>query len=258
MSYADNDGVTIYYEADGTGDPVAFLGEAGFGAWQWGWQHAAVAGPYESIVLDIRGTGRSDGPPGPYHADHLVGDLEAVLSDHGVRSAHVVGAGLGGLIALRAAETTGRVRSLTLFGTAARGDALAFDPMFGDPDDPDRLRSSLRAVFSDDFLEAQPDAIAQIVEWRSTEDADRDAFSAQVAAALGVDLQNRLFEVTVPALVVHGNADAVCPPIRGEELADGLPRGEFWTVEEAGHFAHVEHSKPVNDRLLAFLDEREG
>ncbi|WP_101295228.1 alpha/beta fold hydrolase [Halegenticoccus soli] len=255
MPTARNGGVSLYYDTDGTGETVAFVGDLGYGAWQWGWQHAAVAGPYRSLVTDLRGAGRSDAPPGPYTVGELAQDLEVALADAGVRSAHVVGAGLGGAIALWAALSSSRPASLTLLGTAASGRGLDLEPLFAPPGDRDALRRSLDAAFSDAFFDEQPEVVERIVEWRAAEDASREAWEAQAAAAERFDVRERLHEVTVPALVLHGTEDAVWPEARGRELAEGLPRGEFAPVEGAGHLAHVEHSRVVNDLLLDFLGE---
>lgn len=265
MPYATNDAVRLYYEVDGEGyagaaentgsstDAVAFCGELGFGPWQWGWQHAAIAGPYRAVVPAARGTGDSDAPPGPYTVADLAGDLDAVLSDAGVRSTHLVGVGLGGAVALTAALRSDRIRKLALVGTAAYGGGLNPEPLRPDPTDPDTLSSTLEAAFSREFVESQPDAVSRIVEWRAAEDAGPDAWEATRAALDSFDLTDRLYEVTNEALVLHGSEDALCPTAKGEELAEGLPRGEFETVEGAGHLANVEHSRTVNDRLLSFL-----
>lgn len=259
MPNASNDGTDLYYEQSGGNgsrgetETVAFVGDAGYGAWQWGWQHAAVTGPYRSLVADLRGAGRSGAPPGPYSVEELAGDLAAVLSDAGVRSAHLVGAGLGGMIALQTALDTERVDSLALFGTAARGEGLDLDPLWGAPDDDGALERSLAAGLSEAFVDDHPDAIEQMIEWRASEDADRDAWAAQIAAVEGFDVSDRRYEITEPALVVHGSADAVWPPSRGESLAAGLPRGEFRRIDGAGHLVHVEASRRVNDDLLGFL-----
>ncbi|WP_165351507.1 alpha/beta fold hydrolase [Halogeometricum borinquense] len=256
MPVASNDGVSCYYERDGDGDPVVFVGDAGYGAWQWGWQHAAVAGPYESVVTDVRGAGRSDAPPGPYSIADLVTDLTSVLSDAGFRSAAVVGAGLGGIVGLEAARTTARVDRLVCLGSAATGDQLDLESLYAPPNDRDGLKQSLKAAFSDRFVEEQPDAIQQMIAWRSEEDASPRAWEAQVAAIRDYAL-DAAYEVTTPTLVVHGTDDAVWPVERGRELAESLPRGEFAAVEDAGHLAHIEQSKRVNDELLAFLADDE-
>lgn len=258
MPYATCDGRSLYYEVDGSPDAptVAFVGEIGFGAWQWGWQHAAIAGPYQSLVFDMRGIGNSDAPPGPYHLDGLLADLEAVLSAAEVRTAHLVGCGLGGMIALAAADRSTRVDSLAVVGTPPSGDDFDPEPLWAPPDDREALRSSVRSALSREFTDRQPDVVESIVEWRSREDANRRVWEAQRAAIDEFDVAGRLYELTKPTLVIHGELDDQCPPSSGRALAEGLPRGVHEPVPEAGHLAHVEASRRVNDRLSEWLDER--
>ncbi|MCL7419185.1 MAG: alpha/beta hydrolase [Halalkalicoccus sp.] len=259
MASAHREGVSLYYEVDGEGETVAFLGDIGLGAWQWGWQHAALAGPYEVLVSDMRGTGRSDAPSGPYSVGDLAADLEAVLADHGSSRVHLVGAGLGGMVALRYAREYGRVRSLALIGTSPGGERarLPEEPrkrLFAPPDDPDALRESLSALLSDDFVSEQPDVIEGIVEWRVAGDAVRAGWEAQNAAVERFDASGWLYEVTVPAFVLHGEADAVVPVENADLLAEGLPRATREVYEGAGHGVWIERSRPVNDRLSGFFE----
>ena len=254
-----SDGIELYYEVSGSGETVVFVNDAGFGAWLWGWQHGTVAGPYETIVWDLRGTGRSDAPAGPYDVGRLAADLEAVLSAAQIRSTHLVGAGLGGMIALQYASRYNRAETLTLFNTAGSGEAVdesAMRALYAAPDDTDALEQSLSGAFSETFRDAEPALVDQICAWRAQEDATPAGFEAQVDAMLSFDA-GPLYEITVPALVCHGLEDPVVPIEAGEELADGLPRGEFEAVE-GRHLCFIEHSIAVTDRLLAFLDEYAG
>ncbi|WP_123536642.1 alpha/beta fold hydrolase [Halosimplex salinum] len=266
MTVVTNGGVDLYYEAKGdprppedvdrAADTVAFVNPAGYGAWVWGWQHAALVEGFETVTWDLRGTGRSDAPDGPYTVRSLAGDLEAVLSDHGVGDVHLVGAGLGGMVALEHAHRYGRAASLSLFGTAASGDRVdadALDSLFAPRDDSEALRASLRNAFAAD-LDAYEDVVNEIVGWRREEDADRAGFEAQVAATTGFDRTDSLFEITTPTRVYHGVDDVVVPTDAGRDLADGLPRGEFVAVE-GGHLCFVEESTAVNDALLGWLEE---
>ena len=254
MPYASNSGVSLYYEADGGGEVVLCCGDIGLGAWQWGWQHAALAGPYELLVGDTRGCGRSDDPPEDCTIETLASDAVELLREHSIRAAHVVGAGLGGMVALELARTTGRVHSLVLIGTALTGDGYNPEPMYADPTDSEALRTSMEAAFSHEFVAAQPDAVADITKWRAAEDADPESWQKQ-AAALSSFAIEAPYEITEPALVVHGSDDRLCPPVRGEELAADLPNGEFYEVEDAGHLAHIEASRDVNDRIQGFFED---
>lgn len=254
MPTVTRNGVCLYYERAGSGETVAFVGDAGYGAWHWGHQYDGVAGPREALVCDLRGTGRSEAPAGPYDVDTLAADLEAVFAAADVDRAHLVGAGLGGMVALRYAREYNRARSLALFGTAADGDAVdegalrALHPASTQPAD---LRDSLAGAFSAEYLERAA-GIDQIVEWRREADARGDAVAAQLDAMCSFEA-GPLHEVTLPALVFHGVEDPVVPPAAGKQLAEELPNGEFAPVE-GRHLAHVESAPAVTDRLVAFLE----
>ncbi|SNZ12157.1 Pimeloyl-ACP methyl ester carboxylesterase [Natronoarchaeum philippinense] len=260
MPTTTRNGVSLYYECEGDGETVAFIDDLGYGAWQWGWQYDALAGPFETLVWDLRGTGQSDTPEGPYDVAQLAADLEAVLSDAGARTAHLVGCGLGGMVALEHARRYGRAKTLTLLGTSSGGpDAdLPAEPrtsMFAPPDDERALRSSLEPVFSADFRESHPEALDRIAEWRADDDAERAGWEAQERAFATYEHEGPLYETTLPTLVVHGAEDRVVPPSNAEALAEGLPKAELEIAPDAGHLVGIEYSAAVNDRLLGFLEE---
>jgi pimeloyl-ACP methyl ester carboxylesterase len=242
---ATNDGVDLYYETAGSGRPVVFVSDLGCGAWLWSWQAPALAGPHETITWDLRGVGRSE-KGDTYSIRAMAGDLDAVLADHGVRKATVVGAGMGGMVALVAALDTSRVGRLALLGTAPDGSVFDTRPF---------LRSEgIESLTSPAFRNAHPDEIERIAGWRETEDATERVCRAQAEAVVAFDVSDRLHEITVPALVAHGTADAVVSPEAGRELAAGLPRGRFEAFEAGPHFVFIEQARLVSDALAGFLD----
>ena len=259
MPTVTREGVDVHYETDGDGETVAFVSDVGYGAWLWGWQHRAVAGPRQSLVWDLRGTGRSDTPPGPYDVDTLAADFEAVLADAGVSSVHVVGAGLGGMVAMRYAREYDRARSLALLCTSANGDDIDTDTLRGlhpGRRDEKTLRASLSGAFSPAFLDARPDLVDDIVGWRREEDADRDAVAAQIEAMSGFEA-GPLYELTLPTLVCWGIDDPVLPASAAKRLATDLPRGTGESVE-GRHCCFIEHSRAVTERLLAHVEDASG
>jgi len=247
------DGATLRYEAGGRADrpAVVFVPAAGVGPWLWGWQAPALASHYRTVVYAQRGTGRSLGV-GPYSVDRFAADLESVLADAGVDRVHVVGAGLGGMVALRYARAHARVRSLTLFGAAASGDRLDADALAAlHPADSSRYRESLSLAFGDRFL-AESGVVEDVLEWRREEDAVGEALAGHREAALTFEA-GPLSEIAVPALVCHGVEDPVVPAAAGEALAADLPRGRFEAVE-GRRFCFIEHAAAVTDAVDGFLD----
>jgi pimeloyl-ACP methyl ester carboxylesterase len=256
MPIAHNGDVSLYYESAGEGEEtVVFVGDAGFGAWQWAWQHRAVTGPFRSVVLDLRGVGRSDGPSGPYSVAGLADDVAAVLADADASRAHLVGAGLGGLVALDLAHESGRIRSLTLLGCGLADANREPDPMraFASPDDTAAVRASTETLLSASFCAAQPEVVDRIVAWRTDEDAPRRVWQAHTAAVERYE-PPPLYEVTAPAVVVHGAADTCWPVDGARALAADLPRGEPVVCEDAGRLVGVERSRLVNDRLVGLVE----
>jgi pimeloyl-ACP methyl ester carboxylesterase len=260
MPDADNDGVSIHYEIGGEGSlgefPVVLLADAGYGAWQWSWQYPALAGPFEVVVPDARGTGESDAADS-YAVTEQAADLEAVLADHGTRGAHLVGAGMGGMVAVQYALEFSRARSLTLLGSSPGGPRAEPIPseirerLVVGNDDPEEIRASLEPVADPELLETD-ELVERIVEWRLAEDADREACRGHFEAMAEFDASDRLYEVTVPALVAHGADDRVAPAENGRLLADGLPKGRFREFP-GEHLFYVTRSKAVNDAVVGFL-----
>jgi pimeloyl-ACP methyl ester carboxylesterase len=59
--------------------------------------------------------------------------------------------------------------------------------------------------------------------------------------------------VTAPALVVHGERDAIIPRAAAHELAGRLPRGAFLSVTGAGHVLQFSHAEAFTQIVIAFL-----
>lgn len=252
MPTVERDGAELYYETAGSGETVAFVPDVGCGAWLWGWQHAAVAGPYEAVVWSPRGTGESSRPSEVMSMTTFVEDLDAVLAAAGARAAHVVGCGLGAMVALAYARRKGRARKLVLVSGASSGDAYDPEPLYADPGDERACRDTLEYALSDAFRSEFPDALDDVAGWRAAEGADRESWERQRAALDGWDA-GALYEIENRALVVDGGADRLREDGAGEALADGLPRADREAFPDAGHFVHVERSRAVNDAVLDFL-----
>ncbi len=259
MPIATHGSVELYYERHGEGPPVVFVPTAGYGPWQWAWQYQAVVSGFSPIVYHGRGTGNSDAPAGPYTVAELADDLEAVLQAANARKAHAIGFGLGGMVALEHAHRYGRVRSLVLISTTPGGPEATrptrISALGAPRDDRTALTQSLQQALSEEFRQRHPDAIEQIVTWRTEEDANTESWEAGAAAFQQYERDWPLYEMTRPTLVVHGTADAVVPLDNARTLATELPNGQLVTYPEAGHLVTVERSRPLNDRIRGTLED---
>lgn len=266
MATADNDGVSIAYERDGVDDAetAVFVEGLGYGRWMWRWQRAALQEHYDLVLFDNRGTGDSDEPEGPYTVEEMAGDLEAVLYDAGVERAHVVGASMGGMIAMQYGLDYDRAASLSLLCTSPGGPGAApvpddtLDRMYNVPEDLDEreaIRYKMQPAMSESFPERYEDVLEQIVDWRLETDASEQAREWQGAAVQTFDVSDRLDELAMPTLVMHGTGDVVVPPKNGELLAESLPDARYLTLKDAPHLFFIEEFQQVNEHLHLFLDD---
>jgi pimeloyl-ACP methyl ester carboxylesterase len=268
MRTADNDGVSLAYETRGpatpTADPetVVFIEGLGYGRWMWRWQAAALDDEYRVLLFDNRGTGDSDAPEGPYTIAEMASDVEAVLDDAGVESAHVVGASMGGMIAQQYALDYDRTDSLSLLCTSHGGDSAVPTPqetqalMFDVPEEYDEreaIRYKMRPAMTESFAEENEDLVERIVEWRLASDAPDHARESQAAAVAAFDSSARLSSLSTRTLVTHGTADRVLPAENGELLADAIPNAEYVAFEGGPHLFFIESAAKVNETLRGFL-----
>jgi len=287
MPRVTRDGVSLYYEydqAEADGDTVVFIEGLGVGRWLWHWQREALAGEYDLLLPDNRGVGGSDAPLPPvvprlpqllrllffikvggYSAEEMAADLDAVLADAGVESAHVVGASMGGMIAQQYALEYDRAASLALLCTTHGGDEALPIPeetqqqIYDTPEDAterEKIRHRMRPALNDRFMEANPETVEQILDWRQAQDAGEVAREAQTSVGANFDVSGRVHEIELPTLVLHGTSDRVLPVENGELIAGKLPNARLELVDGAPHMLMIERSKEINEQLSAFLAEQ--
>src|SRR5918999_3745564 len=258
----DTKGISLHCEAIGDpADPAVLLIMGAMSSAVW-WpeelsRRLAGRGRYV-IRYDHRDTGRSTSyAPGQasYTVEGLADDAVAVLDGYGLDRAHLVGMSLGGYLAqLVALKHPSRALTLTLI--ASERLALA------DPDlpsmDPSIIDYHARAAELD-WSDRDAVVYYQIGAWRINS-GSAHAFDEQAIremaetdfdrtpsllttfnhAALGdaIGWVDRLDEIEVPALVVHGTADPVLPYAHALALEAALPRASLLTLEGTGHELH--------------------
>lgn len=287
MPIVRNGGVEIAYDVSLPSDidVVVFVEGWGYGRWMWQWQRPALD-TYLTTVVDNRGTGDTEAPglgmPWPlekvpdtlrqaliyllhrkkYAISQMAADLEATLADLGVERAHVVGASMGGMIALQHALDYDRTASLSLLCTTAGGDMAALVPdetlahLENVPDGLDereQMKYRMEPATTATWRAANEATLERIVDRRLRQDASAPARDAQAMGQLGYDVRDRLDEVAVPVLVMHGTGDRVVPFGRGKELAAGLDC-ELEVYDDAPHLFFIERADAVTERLRTFLD----
>lgn len=202
-----------------------------------------LAHRYRVALPDIRGYGASVClDPALHRWEQYVDDTIATVAALDAQSAHLVGAGLGGTIALRTClRDPGMVRSAVIISAEAieDDDDKAADTQLMD-DFADRVRSTGLQSGWDLFLPHLQPLITNLVR-----DAlpRTDAESAAAAAAIGHDRAfttlNELALISTPTLVIAGD-DPRHPTDVAQALADTLAHGFLSDVTMSDHLVDAE------------------
>jgi pimeloyl-ACP methyl ester carboxylesterase len=124
MSYADVNGLSLYYEEHGSGEPLVLLhGGIGSGEMFVGIMPDLAAGR-RVITVDLQGHGHTADVDRPFAAEVMADDVAALIEHLGLAQTDVMGYSLGGAVALRVAiQHPGLVRRLVLISVPCRRDA---------------------------------------------------------------------------------------------------------------------------------------
>jgi 3-oxoadipate enol-lactonase len=259
MPFVDNRGAKIYWDEQGTGEPILLIMGLGYPSAMWHRTRPALAASYRTIALDNRGAGQSDVSPRPYSITLMASDAAAVLDAAGVPIAHIFGVSMGGMIAQEfALQYPGRVRSLILGCTGAGGpNAKRAEPAAVE------MLKAISQMSREQAAEAAIPFIYDPATPRHTIDEDiatRRAwptnpagYLAQLQAILAWESFSRLPQITAPTLVIHGKADRLVPAGNGELIAARIPGAQLVLFERASHLFSTDQPETAQRAIFEFL-----
>jgi pimeloyl-ACP methyl ester carboxylesterase len=240
------DETEIYYERRGSGEPMLLIQGLGGNHLHWGdgFLDALQEGGFELILYDHRGAGRSGELEGECTIRRLADDAAALLDGLEVESAHVVAISMGGMVAQELVLAhPERVRTLTLGCSFPGGPEAKMT-------DQEVVGMIAEAVLSGDGERAvRVGYEVMIAPEFAADEANYEVYSkvagqypapiptlmGQLSAILGHDTSERLAEISVPTLVIHGTADRLLESVNGELLARLIPGARLELLEGAGH-----------------------
>ena len=232
MAYFDSDGVQIYYEEHGRGDPAILVhGFASRGDHNWGEQWFNFLGPhYRVIALDCRGHGKSGKPHEPdAYAGETMGEDVVRLMDHlKIRRGLLMGYSMGARIALGLLLAhPERFRAVVLGGIGA---VTAARPSFS-------RMPIVEAFLADDASSVADQSAKQFRQFAESVGNDLKA----LAAVMGSNRDDLTAEdltakpIRVPTMIVIGTRDSLVgdPKL----LRDSIPGSQLVMLEGHDHLS---------------------
>jgi pimeloyl-ACP methyl ester carboxylesterase/predicted glycosyltransferase len=279
--YVERDGVKLFYEVFGDGEPTVLL----LPTWSvihsrhWKMQVAYLARSCRVVTFDGRGNGRSDRPEdvAAYAAPEFANDAIAVLDHVGAEQAVLVSLSIGALWQVLLAVThpervAGAVfiaPTLPFSESHLERSVFNFDDVLDESDGWARYNRHywqrdyagfLEFFFSQMFTE--PHSTKQIedcVGWGLETAPETLIATVEALRATGNPSENAealralCRGVQCPVLVIHGDEDAITPHAWGATLAD-VTDGTLVTLEGSGHGAHARDPVRVNGLIKEFID----
>ena len=248
MPYADNHGMRIWYEVRGEGMPLVML--HGFTSSSAHWKVYGYASALEKthrvVLIDLRGHGKSAKPHAreAYVLEHRLADIDAVLRECGITSAHFCGFSMGGWLAMAmAARSPGMVESLIIGG--AHPYEENFTPFAGlDGSDPDAFIAALERFLGEDIT---PDVRRMMLL--------NDLHALCAAATDRASLAPVLEGLKIPAMMFVGDRDQRLAAV---QRAAQEMHARLAIAPGVAHAGTLSASSVLVPAIKSFLDTREG
>ena len=235
MPTAQSNGINIFFEVHGQGDPLLMIAGLATDVTQLGELVQKFSRQRKVIAFDNRGVGRTDKPDAPYSIDMMGDDAAGLLDSVGVAKADVFGFSMGGKVALSLAlrhpEKVGR---LVLVSTSAR-------------------INNRRG-----FLWSLSNLMQRIPMVRGVGTKYPQPYFAYVRqrdASVDYDVHDKLQSITVPTLILHGRKDRIAPYRLAEEMNSGI-QGSSLVGLDGGHLIVFSRRKELVSCVEAFLGSR--
>jgi non-heme chloroperoxidase len=263
--------IELYYEDQGSGQPVVLVHGYPLDGGSWERQSAALlSAGYRVIAYDRRGFGRSSKPSTGFDYDTFAADLHALVEQLDLSDVALVGfsMGTGEVARYIGANGTARVAKAGFLGGIVPCLLKSDDnpdgagPMEFFEGISEQVKADRYAFFTgffEDFYNLDDtlgSRISQEAVDASVEVANRASNAGISAAPLTwpTDFRGDIKSVDVPALILHGTADNILPiDATARRFREMLPDATYVELEGAPHGLLWTHGDEVNEALLAFL-----
>lgn len=263
--------VELFYQDLGNGKPVVLI--HGWPVSHAMWEYQLLELPKHGlrvIAYDRRGFGHSSKPWDDYDYDTMADDLKGLLDGLDLQDVTLVGFSMGGgevarYMARHGAARVGKVVFLSsvtpfILKTADNPDGVdvgTFDEITDGlvKDRPDFLTAFGKKFYNVGLLK-HPVSQATL-DWAlhlALQASPKATLDCAIAFSQ-TDFRSDLKSVSVPALVIHGEADQIVPlKVSAPRTVELLKTAQYKTYPDAPHGLFVTHKEQLNQDLVAFIN----
>ena len=264
MNQIEVKGLRIAYERAGAGSPLVLLHGGLSDSREWRRQLEELSDEFTVVAWDAPGCGQSSDPPESFRLPEYAGYLAAFVDALGLERPHMLGLSFGAGLALELYRHHPTVPRTLILASAYAGwtGSLPADVV------EQRLQQVLREA------DLPPDQVVPgYIPGLFTESAPVELLDEMVAimsefhpagvramarAFAEADLRDVLPRITVPTLLLYGDADRRCPLNVAEDLHARIPTSRLVVMHGVGHQSNIEAAERFNTEFRSFLREVEN
>jgi pimeloyl-ACP methyl ester carboxylesterase len=255
--------IAMHYETEGSGDPLILIPYLSADHACYAFQTPEYSKHFTCVAVDLRGTGTSDKPAGPYSTEQSADDVASLMDVLDIDRAHIAGVSFGAATGMwLAAKYPERVASLSLHSAWAKTDPFIAVVVKGWQAMAQALGSVAELViqgifpwcFTPEMYAAKPDFVANLEDFvRGRPPQPVDAFLDQSEAVLAHDAEAQLERIVAPTQVTYGRCDVVTSTRFAPALTEGIKGAELLVFDHLSHAGLHEDAEGFNRVTLEFL-----
>ncbi len=257
--------INIYYEIHGDGPP--FLMITGLGAninWYTDEYIDEFASHFKLIILDNRGTGRTDITDKEFSIKMLAEDAVGLMDALKIDKFLLMGTSMGGMISQELIlNFPEKVEKLVLCSTSCgmrKGippppQVLELMRTNRDGMSPEFIaKASLPLLYTRDFIKKNREFMKMFVQQLIKTPITPEMFERQMLAVSKFNSFRRLKTINTPTLVIHGKKDILLPPQNADILAGEIPGAKLVLFDDAAHIIFQPEPDKVLNTITEFLN----
>jgi proline-specific peptidase len=241
----------------------------------------ALTDEYRLILVDQRSNGSSDrAPENTWNLKQMAADVSSLARALNLDQYAVIGHSYGAFVVLQhavdfpgdAAQTivSSGIPSPRYLEHVAR-NLEAFEPV--------KLREQVTSSWDREKYVRTQEEVAELLhdqqpfQFADPHDPRIEEYERRTAGAIyspdvlrhfaseeygGIEVEDRLGDVTQPVLVLAGRHDRTCSVEAAQAIAEGVPQAELVAFESSGHMTFVEENEAYVRAVRDFLERHAG